>query len=705
MIRLYDATGSTALGGVPEMRAQDTSDYASMHVAYLYTAGATASRNFKLQYRAASALATAKIKNARVIVIELGASDVSTATAGNTGITGGSYGNVCTLNFTPATSGDYVIFAWGKIEYGAGDYRLLMPGSTATLEVLSTAQLNCPFGGWWYSASLAASAQTAKIQARNCSASNNGLSNMLIVAFRASDFNAVFHDQSLSASSGTQTSYTNVLTETATSLDTTARACIVIAAWAATGNNNTLSTTVQVTEDGTQRLESIYEYNSKLIPGMLAYQSAGDSSEIINIDRKSETSSLTTSVAYSCIIVLDFDVQASTYDEDVALGLTQGVSAAVGLVFTLTSTLALSTAIAGVVANTLGVSASLGAILAATGAREYIAAGTAALDLVLTQAGAVQGQLEPTMALETLLDKTAAAALLLELDSSFATALGLSSTGGILYGAAVEFGLLLNWFVLPGASYEDDLTWALELALDAANNLGDIVLDIELALELDALADGGREWVSIAVLATSLGIACTPGNVISQVLSFGQTLDFLPVGDRGTLQNSIGLGLLGGLFGDVVKLASGSISLATGLTQTSAVQGQIAPGVAFGVGLTAGVGVQGVLSPQVLLGVGLGAVALGGLIRNLSVNMGLSLRLEGEIVDYDVLIEVEEQLSFAMEPSFENWFTQEQGFSTAFSVESGGTVVFGAATPPSGTSFQQAGNYEDPEYQGPGQEG
>lgn len=425
-MQLWDATGSSQID-LRSLAAVDTTDYVALNACAVYTASATATRNFKIRFYRTGAAATVAIKNARITVIELGSND-QVATDASASRFLASYAAACTLTFTPPSTGDY-LFIWhahvNSGSYRAG-YRFVAPDGTVVNEVVNTLASGSNVVGLWL-ANLAASSQTATIDLK-ADTDNASLAESFIVALRVSDLHAIYSAQSDADDGGTQTSYTTVRTVTASPLDTTARATVVLASWACSGNNNTLSTNAQLTEDGSQRVESIYETSTTFHPVIVAYKSTGDSSEVINIDRKSETSSLTTTIRYSAIAVLDFE-PAPNLD-----GTAAGTGAATGTLLG-TGALGATAPGAGAATGALGGTGALAATATGqgtgtggvTGIGDLTAAagGTSTLTGTFTGVGDLAGQADGVGAATGDLDGEGALA---------ATADGTSTTGGELGG-------------------------------------------------------------------------------------------------------------------------------------------------------------------------------------------------------------------------------------------------------------------------------
>lgn len=218
--RTRDATPTTlAQNVVLEGFQQDTSppDYFSTGGAYTFTLGGTTAVTHTINYGPESA-GTCKIKNARIVVLLLEASDkvatlsgyvagsdqvtTTNATATDTGLT---------LAFTPGTSGDYLVMAFAELNNSAttaAAYMLINDGSSTietgnaprrTTDYRSVAQV--------WKRTYAASAQSIKIQYRTTTATTTTTAarRLLLVALRLDAFANASHT-ALGADSGSNSS-------------------------------------------------------------------------------------------------------------------------------------------------------------------------------------------------------------------------------------------------------------------------------------------------------------------------------------------------------------------------------------------------------------------------------------------------------------------------------------------------------------------
>lgn len=309
-IRCMDATGG-ASRGLNQFRARDTSDYNWAGNVGIYTAAATASRTFEIEFLRLAGTGTVKIKNVRLLVLELTAVDAAAAAVGNQVTSSATFVSALDLNFTPATSGDYLFIASGAIANGSTEIEFLTPGATSVNNlnsVLPYVGLYQPWSVVWRENGIAASPQTASIRWRSAGGSQN-MQAAAIVAIRIDGTHAVQNTQDDTADGGTNTSYTTTETITATSLGADDRDTIVIAAATVADSSGTESSFIEFRDAGTQVIEGIHEASGSLTTtaGLIGYKPTSASSSItFDLRRKSEGVN-TTTVEFASIAVLELN--------------------------------------------------------------------------------------------------------------------------------------------------------------------------------------------------------------------------------------------------------------------------------------------------------------------------------------------------------------------------------------------------------------
>lgn len=263
----------------------------------------------------------------------------------------------------------------------------------------------------------------------------------------------------------------------------------------------------------------------------------------------------------------------------------------------------------------------------------------------------------------------------------------------------MDFALLFDLFSLPSSAYDDSLTFGLSLGLESADNLGDIELSVDWALELDLTSERGREWADAATFALSLAYTAAPGNVVGVATEYELVLALAAAGDRGTLNNSVGFAVNLAVFEQAQVQLELSISMDVSLTYGLAVQGNLQPTVSFGLSQGFTGAAQAVINPTLLFGLGIGLTQTGGLLLERAVTLGLSVRMQSEIVDYDFLAAISETLDIGLFESFEAWLSKKLSPGTSFTPKTGSATTWTPAAPGVDTSYAQKDNKEDPDWQ------
>lgn len=178
-----------------ENRTTTGAPYRTAHGFGIYTAGGSpGSTSFEIQYASSTSGNTSKIKNARVIAMRLESGDEWTvATATWTNATSNSYDTtsaVASFVFTPATSGDYLVFASLDYNHGStsdlGYVRLLDPSSAGLREMQHINRDAADYNPYtaMVKQNLAASSQTYKIQSHRTSTNTITIKNLRFLALR-----------------------------------------------------------------------------------------------------------------------------------------------------------------------------------------------------------------------------------------------------------------------------------------------------------------------------------------------------------------------------------------------------------------------------------------------------------------------------------------------------------------------------------------
>ena len=322
-IRCFDGTGSASLG-LHQFRARHTSDYVWGGGVSIYTAGATASRTFYVEFTRTGGTGTLKIKTVRFAIIALTAADASGAATGNQSTASTSLVDALSVSFTPASTGDYLFIASAAVTNGNTEVEFQTPGGTS----VNNTGGGTPFVGvympWsvvWRQNSLAASSQTAKIRWRSTTGATQNLQAACLVAIRLDALFGVQNTQDDASDGGTQTSYTTTETITATSLEANVRDTIVLAAASVANNSLTLDSYIEFREAGTALIEGIHQLGNATLTtvcGLMVYKPTSSSSSITyDLRRKSESTNTTTTV-FASIAVLELN---ATYPSTISASL------------------------------------------------------------------------------------------------------------------------------------------------------------------------------------------------------------------------------------------------------------------------------------------------------------------------------------------------------------------------------------------------
>ena len=353
---VVDTTASTDLASFILEGKEPSSPLDSYSVAGFrkWTSPSTpVSQTFTIQYAAETTGTTATIKNARLLVLKLGADDVYAEHLTSTVTTTTSLSTKVSLTVTPSSSGDYLVLGYARHNCNSGG---------AALNV----GLYSPVAGKYYpdrSASLAAtdgrvpkdttdiisfvgsivdtisSSSTYTLDSRLSTSATSTLYEGAILALRLSGFDAAYSAENASASSGTEGTNQNAVTLTQT---TTANPHLVVATYKHTSNSTTGSAYAEVVYDGSSQTATVHEASSAtsgyLWSGMFQVVTPSAASHTWNIARRSEVSAPATSIlsAGSRVSVLDLGSAGGSYSLSAAGGSVSLSGQASGLLATRT---------------------------------------------------------------------------------------------------------------------------------------------------------------------------------------------------------------------------------------------------------------------------------------------------------------------------------------------------------------------------------
>lgn len=314
--RCMDATGA-ASRGLNQCRARDTTDYAWAGNVSIYTAAATASRTFEVDFIRTSGTGTVKIKNVRLLVLELTADDAFGATVGNQTTTSTSFSDATSAAFTPSSTGDYLFIASGAITNGNTEIELQTPGGTSVNTITTAIPYSGVYQPWsvvWREDGLTAVSQTAHLRWRSTSGATQNMQAACIVALRLDRFGNVQNTQDDTGDGGTDTAYTATESLSATNLAADQRDTIILASVSVANNSTADSSYIEFRDGGTQIVEGVHEAASASLrtsAGLIGYKPTSASSSItFDLRRKSESTN-TTTVEFASIALLELPVEGS----------------------------------------------------------------------------------------------------------------------------------------------------------------------------------------------------------------------------------------------------------------------------------------------------------------------------------------------------------------------------------------------------------
>ena len=214
--RLYNSTDAVVLAEQnQEHRTTSGTPYRASHGIAKYTSGGSpASTSFKIQYRSEVGGTSTRIKEARVLVVKAHADDEYAESLGADTTTSNSYvDTACSLTFTPASQGDYLIFGSADAKTSSsGDvwYLKMVDSASADVgEMIGVTRDATNFNPYtvMVKQNLTAASKTFKFQFHRTAAGTITLQNQRILALRADAFDNVYYAEDRSRATTTSTSY------------------------------------------------------------------------------------------------------------------------------------------------------------------------------------------------------------------------------------------------------------------------------------------------------------------------------------------------------------------------------------------------------------------------------------------------------------------------------------------------------------------
>lgn len=293
--------------------------------AIIPASGSPSAQTINIDYCPESGV-TGYIRNVRIVAIELGANDYYDEESSRQTRTGSTtLVNVSGLGITPA-SGSYIVFASSQSDMNSdtdgAQVAITSDGATGTEPYISSVRDNVGFGttypiqrlnAWNRTASgngdgACSGSETLSVGfAPNTASSTMGIQNVRILALNTADFDNVYVNVLTSDSTGTQTSYQDALTLTAST--PAANPHLSMAVWSHEGSSTSVSTYTQFNDDGdvlNERIREAYVTTNDRgdnTGGSGRIEDWTTSSRTLKLQRRSETSSATARLKRGAVIV------------------------------------------------------------------------------------------------------------------------------------------------------------------------------------------------------------------------------------------------------------------------------------------------------------------------------------------------------------------------------------------------------------------
>jgi hypothetical protein len=242
----------------------------------------------------AQAGATSTGQNGRVTLLKLGSDDFSAIDLTGGTRSSSSYATFLTLNFTPASSGDYIILGYCRAgSNGGGRYsrvKMVCGGQTIEYYGLPADSSDNPFL-FILPLTALSGAQTATLEMASDGIGTVTIDELHLFAIRRDQFDAVYTAKLGATASGTETTYTEAHATTNTPA---AVPHLTIAGWGQGGSSTTETIYSQFTDDGSVIAENIAEPRNSsadrnVMCGAHTVATYSAASRKQAIDRKSES--------------------------------------------------------------------------------------------------------------------------------------------------------------------------------------------------------------------------------------------------------------------------------------------------------------------------------------------------------------------------------------------------------------------------------
>lgn len=270
------------------------------------------SQTYKIQYKSDNAAGTAKIKEAKLLALKMDAADQYAESLSRSTSTSTNYTDKTTLTFTPATTGDYLIFAEAQLDTSSNNRYAIV-----TLDIdgteYSTQQLamrdttNKAYFGAIIKKSLSNASHTIKIKWKISASSTIGIANARIIALRADAFANVYYGENDSRTTTTSTTYQDktTLTQTPTALEHIIFGNIVHDSADVTNGTGAFGRLIEgATVLAEQSHRNHFDSANKFPYTALYRKTLAASSTTWKTQTHSETSGQTSGAAYSRILII-----------------------------------------------------------------------------------------------------------------------------------------------------------------------------------------------------------------------------------------------------------------------------------------------------------------------------------------------------------------------------------------------------------------
>lgn len=520
-----------------------SSDYFSIAGASIEAfGGSPASQTYKVQYNSTNASWSAKVQNARIIALKKISGDENAESLAEQTNTTATLADACTLTFTPASNGRYLIIATCDTKTaGTGEICRVALDINGTEWARTDIDSNGTGDRRTWGAAIPADltsggSRTIKIQFSRVVSGTAYVYNCRIIALRLDTFTAAYDGTNQTGATTTSSTYQDFITE-ANTVNAADHLTIASSVLSASSQVTTSPTGRLLNHDGsTADVETLFRsrqsFRVQSAPLFtFRKETLTSGSKTWKIQYKSPNNSNTVGCDEGAIAVLQLDTSSgSTYNESLSFAVSSSLSDSSGAIFGAAMSLATSTAMDDSGSSLIGAAMSLGAAVAHLSESHAAYQASASLGASVTVSALSEAVLEAAAALGV------SAALQSSLENIFTEQLA--------------FGLIAGKESAAQAILANAISFATNqdlLAAIAGNELFD-----SLSLDVAAgVAGAAEKRMELALL-----IALQTGLVSESQLSAAATLALGMLSGYQTAAQGI-------LSGSITLAASGSISAST----------------------------------------------------------------------------------------------------------------------------------------------